>query len=78
MIRFVLSDSGETISIDPNFVASVCQAVVPAFCGKSLLSGNQQGKQTATITMSNGEKFTVDDPNFTVTSQIESAKRTGT
>ena len=76
MIRFILANTGETISLDPKHVSTVVQDFATTGGTKSLLSGTAQAKQVAVISMENGDKFIVDDPNGTATSQIESGKRT--
>lgn len=74
MIRFTLSDTGTVVSLDPKHVSTVVQDCTTTGV-KSLLSGTPQAKQVAVISMENGDKFTVDDPNGTASSQIESGKR---
>ncbi len=77
MIHFTLANTGETISIDPKHVSTVTHDYILVDAGnKSLVSGGTtRTKQIALISMENGDKFCVDDPNGTVTSQIEVGKK---
>lgn len=80
MLRFTIALNGLEVAVNPDHVSSVRE--YSTLTDKGSITQYQSGqagvlnaKQVATIVMSNGHEYTVDDPNRTVARQIEEARK---
>lgn len=73
MIQF-MTTTNQVVSLDPHQVSSIleCGLILPPL---SLLSGGPQQVNVLEITMTNGTRWKVLDPQRTVERQIQEARR---